>query len=73
MTHLERKLLRFCPSLVTSLLVGIDLKVVSAAFLLVCFLSRKESTCETRKNVFYFTFKSSFRSGENQILDILVS
>ena len=30
------------------------LKVVSATFLLVCFLSLNESTCQTRKNVFYF-------------------
>ena len=34
--------------------------VVSAAFLLVCFESLKESTCETRKNVFYFTLKALF-------------
>ena len=51
------------------------LKVVSATFSLVCFLSRKESTCETRKSVFIslqklflFSRKSNFR-----ILDILVS
>ena len=37
-----------------------SLKVVSATFLLVCFLSLKESTCETRKNVFYFTSKALF-------------
>ena len=36
------------------------LKVVSATFLPVCFLSLKESTCETRKNVFYFTSKALF-------------
>ena len=36
------------------------LKVVSATFLLVCFLSLKESTCETKKNVFYFTSKALF-------------
>ena len=34
------------------------LKVVSTTFLLLCFLSLKESTCETRKNVFYFTSKA---------------
>ena len=45
------------------------LKVVSATFLLVCFLSLKKSTCETRKNIFLFHFKSSFHSRENQILD----
>ena len=34
------------------------LKVMSATFLLVCFLRLKESTFETRKNVFYFTSKA---------------
>ena len=29
------------------------MKVASATFLLVCFLSVKESTCEARKNVFF--------------------
>ena len=33
------------------------LKVVSAKFLLVCFLSLSESTCQTRKKIFYFTSK----------------
>ena len=37
-----------------------NLKVVSATFLLVCFLSVKESTCENMKNVFYFTSKALF-------------
>ena len=36
------------------------LKVVSATFLLVCFLCLKDSTCETRKNVSYFTSKALF-------------
>ena len=44
------------------------LKVVSTTFLLVCFVILKDSTCETRKNVFLFHFKSSFRSWDNQIL-----
>ena len=35
------------------------LKDVSATFLLVCFVCRKESTCETRKNV-CFTSKALF-------------
>ena len=35
-------------------------KVVSATFLLVCFVFLKEKTCETRKNVFYFTLKALF-------------
>ena len=37
-----------------------DLKVVSAAFLLVSFSSLKESYCETWKNVFYFISKALF-------------
>ena len=37
-----------------------NLKVVSATFLLVCFVCLKESTCETRKNVFSFTSKALF-------------
>ena len=37
-----------------------SLKVVSATFLLVCFLSLSKSTCQTRKNVFYFTSKALF-------------
>ena len=41
------------------------LKVVFDTFLLVCFLSLNESTSQTRKNLFFFYFKSSFRSGEN--------
>ena len=36
------------------------LKVVSTIFLLVCFTCLKESTCETRKNIFYFTSKALF-------------
>ena len=35
-------------------------KVVSATFLLVCFVYLKDSTCETRKSVFYFTSKTLF-------------
>ena len=38
------------------------LKVVTATFLLVCFISLKGSTCEARKSVFLFYFESSFRS-----------
>ena len=36
------------------------LKVVSAIFLLVCFVCLNESTRETRKNVFYFISKALF-------------
>ena len=45
----------------------ITLKVVSAAFLLVCFVCLKESTFETRKNAFYFTSKAQ---RGNQILTV---
>ena len=38
----------------------LKLKVVSATFVLVCFLSLNESTFQTRKNVFYFTSKALF-------------
>ena len=39
----------------------ISLNVVYATFLLVCFVCQKESTCETRKNVFfYFILKALF-------------
>ena len=48
------------------------LNVVSTTFLLVFFLSLKESTSETRKNLFLFHFKSSFRSPENQILEFYI-
>ena len=41
------------------------LKVVPATFLLDCFISLKESTCETKKSVFYFTSKALF------VLDLL--
>ena len=34
------------------------LKFVSAIFFLVCFVCLKESTCDTRKNAFYFTSKA---------------
>ena len=38
----------------------ISLKVVSATFLLVCFLSLNESTCQTKKKKIYFTSKALF-------------
>ena len=38
----------------------LSLKGVSATILLVCFLSLKERTYETRKNVFYFLSKAIF-------------
>ena len=45
---------------VNSLNIRSEFKGVSAAFLLVCFLSLKGSTCQTRKNVFYFSSKALF-------------
>ena len=45
--------------------------VVFATFLLACFLNLKESTCETKINIFYFTSKA-FRSLENQILEFYI-
>ena len=34
------------------------LKIVCSTFLLVCFSILKDSTCETWKNIFYFTLKA---------------
>ena len=39
---------------------NIPLKGCVCYILLVCFLCLKERTCETRKNVFYFTLKALF-------------
>ena len=47
------------------------LKVVPATFLLVCFLSLKESTCETRTNVFV-SLQKLFLFSKNQILEFLI-
>ena len=41
-------------------IADVVLKVVSATFMLVYFLSLNKSTCQTRKNVFYFTSKALF-------------
>ena len=51
------------------------LKTASTTFLLVCFTSLKESTCEIWKNVFYFTSKALFVSRKSNfiILDIQIS
>ena len=43
-----------------TLISYVSLKVVSATFLLVCFVCLKESACETRKSGFYFTSKALF-------------
>ena len=41
-------------------LLILDLKVVSATFLLVYLLSLNESTCQARKNTIYFSSKALF-------------
>ena len=46
----------------------LGLKVVSATFLLDCFLRLKERACETRENVL-FHLKSCFPSWKNQSLE----
>ena len=43
-----------------TIVIVVYLKVVSTTLLLVCFLHLTESTCETKKNVFYFTLKTLF-------------
>ena len=50
------------------------LKVALTTFLLVSFLSLKESTCETRKNPFYSTSKifSSLRKSKFRTFDIQI-
>ena len=55
-----------------SLIKGKVLKVVSATFLLICFVRLQQRTCETRKNVFLFYLKSSFRSWDNQVLNFQI-
>ena len=62
----------FDKALTIALRWSIYLKVVSTTFVLVYFLSLIESTCQTRKNVFLFDFKTSFRSRENQILEFYI-
>ena len=56
---------------IANLISRITLKIVSATFLLVCFLSLNKNTCQTRK-MFFIHFKSSFRSPENQILEFYI-
>ena len=51
----------------------LSLKVVSATILLVCFLSLKESTCETKKNVSLQKLFSFSRISNFRILDIQIS
>ena len=52
-----------------------SLRAVSATFFLLCFLILKESTCETRKNVFYFTSKalSDLEKIKIRILGMIIS
>ena len=65
-------------SIITNLVLNLlhelqnDLRlVVSATFALVYFLSLNESTCQTRKNAFYFISKALFIF-ENQILKFCI-
>ena len=60
------------PLFVTLKQKGLMPKIVSATSLLVCFACLKESTFETKKNVFFFYFESSFSSWDNQILTSLI-
>ena len=46
------------------------LKFVSTMFLLVCFVSLKERTYETKKNTFLLHFESLFSSLDNQVLTL---
>ena len=46
---------------------------MSATFLLVSFLNLKDSNCETRKNVFRFTWKAFFVLEKIKILTIQIS
>ena len=54
-----KKLVAINVDFINTDLLKICLEVVSATFLLV-FLSLKESTCETRKNLFYSNLKAFF-------------
>ena len=58
-SHKHERLL-FSQAVVSVMAVIFNVKVVAATFLLVCFVSLKESTCEKKKNVFYFTSKALF-------------
>ena len=51
------------------------LKFVSTVFFLVCFLNLKQSTCESRKNVFFILLQKLFlfsRKSNFKILDIKI-
>ena len=49
----------------------INLKVVSATFLLLCFVCFTERTFETKEH-FLFHFESSFDSRDNQVLNFQI-
>ena len=65
----------FDPFLFGLVTFPIALKDVSATFLLVCFLSLNESTCETKKNVLILLQKllSFLRKSNFIILHFLIS
>ena len=69
----KRKILIAFDDMIVDILSNKNLKVVYSTYLLLCFLSLDQSTCETRKNIVYFTSKSSFHSRENWILDFQIS
>ena len=54
------KIIQFLLYLLSKNIKNVFLKVVSATFLLFCFVCPKENTSGTKKNAFYFT--SSFYS-----------
>ena len=54
---MSEKVMRY---VATTANITLSLKVVSATFSLFCFVSLKETTFETRKNIFYFTSKALF-------------
>ena len=60
MSSLAEKIIKLLKKKHGRIMSELCLKVVSTTFLLVCFLSLKKSTCQTRKNVFYFTSKALF-------------
>ena len=51
---------KFAKKLHSVVLSWCNLKVVSSTFLPACFVCLKETTCGTRKKVFYFTLKALF-------------
>ena len=58
-----------------SVFVDLKISILKGCVRYICaslFWSLNESTCQTGKNVFYFTSKSLFHSRENQILEFYI-